>query len=54
MINDDIIEKIDTLVNELNQMKADYKSRLSAKEKEIEEEIDNSYLTWNKKSLKRK
>ncbi|MBO5394992.1 MAG: hypothetical protein J6A28_03710 [Clostridia bacterium] len=37
MINDDIIEKIDTLVDELNQMKIDYQKRLSAKEKEIEE-----------------
>ena len=35
MINDDIIQKIDILVEELYQLKSDYQSQLDAKEEEI-------------------
>ena len=35
MINDDIIQKIDILVEELCQLKSDYQSQLDAKEEEI-------------------
>lgn len=40
MINDDIIEKIDTLVFELNKMKEEYQARLDRKDQEAKELID--------------